>query len=70
MTQSWNCVSWNQIIFNMKVTLTCSNCGEECPWDNPFKPDDDKSIAEQGWDNICKAHCDHRVKGCRRVERA
>jgi hypothetical protein len=63
---------WNQWVYSLKVTLTCPNCGEECPWESPFpQPPFDKfidkdsdSIAERGWDNILAAASRHRARGC------
>lgn len=58
-------MSWNQLVYNLKLTLTCPNCGKDCPFPNPFvPPTPPEGFTGRAWDSIREASLAHKIEGC------
>ena len=55
---------WNGMIYGLKVTLTCPDCGADCPLENPFG--NARPIDENISEGIRTAWVRHRITGCRK----
>ncbi len=79
-TEDYVMIPWQQMLYGLKVTLTCPQCGEECTMNDPFKDRLKQACnffrrrgpkpldVPEAWNNeVNEAAMRHRVKGCKRA---